>query len=99
MLGMNRKLAKLEENGTPILTGIIGAGQMGKGMVSQMLAMKGMRPSFVADINIDSAKDALIHAGIAEEQIAVIETAEEGQHGIGGRQVLDLHQWITGAAN
>lgn len=82
MLGMNRKLAKLEENGTPILTGIIGAGQMGKGMVSQMLAMKGMRPSFVADINIDSAKDALTHAGIAEDQIAVIETAEEGNQAL-----------------
>ncbi len=78
MLGMNRRLVELEENGTPILAAIIGAGQMGTGMVSQMLAMKGMRPAVVADINIESARKAYLHAGIFEDQIVAIETAEEG---------------------
>jgi predicted homoserine dehydrogenase-like protein len=78
MLGMNRRLAELEENGTQILAAIIGAGQMGTGMVSQMLAMKGMRPAVVADINIESARKAYLHAGISEDQIVAIETAEEG---------------------
>ena len=36
MLGLNYKLEKLEKAGTPILVGIVGAGQMGQGMVSQM---------------------------------------------------------------
>ncbi len=82
MLGMNRRLAELEENGTPIQAAIIGAGQMGTGMVSQMLAMKGMRPAVVADINIESARKAFLNANITEDQIAVVETAEEGMQAI-----------------
>ena len=82
MLGMNKRLAALEENGTPIQAAIIGAGQMGTGMVSQMLAMKGMRPAVVADINIESARKAFLNANITEDQIAVVETAEEGMQAI-----------------
>ena len=59
MLGLNYKLEKLEKDGTPILVGIVGAGQMGQGMVSQMHLMVGMNPSIVADINIENAKKAL----------------------------------------
>ena len=82
MLGMNKRLAELEANGTPIQAAIIGAGQMGTGMVSQMLAMKGMRPAVVADINIESARKAFLNANISEDQIAVVETAEEGMQAI-----------------
>jgi predicted homoserine dehydrogenase-like protein len=82
MLGMNKRLAELEKMGTPIQAAIIGAGQMGTGMVSQMLAMKGMRPAVVADINIESARKAFLNANITEDQIAVVETAEEGMQAI-----------------
>ena len=69
MLGLNYKLEKLEKAGTPILTGIIGAGQMGQGMVSQMYLMEGMNPAIVVDINTELAKKALLHAGVAEDKI------------------------------
>ena len=66
MIGMNYKLQKLEAEGKPILAGIVGAGQMGRGMVGQMLSMKGMRPAVVVDVNIENAKNAYIHAGLKE---------------------------------
>lgn len=69
MLGLNYKLEKLEKAGTPILTGIIGAGQMGQGMVSQMYLMEGMNPAIVVDINTELAKKALLHAGVSEDKI------------------------------
>lgn len=77
MLGLNTKLAKLEEEGKTIRVGLVGAGQMGKGMVSQMKLMKGMTPSLVVDINLDNAVESFVLAGIGKEDIVVAKTLEE----------------------
>ena len=69
MFGMSEELQRLEEEGKPIRMAVIGAGQMGRGMVSQVVLMKGMIPSIVADIQLDNARNALLHAGIPEEMI------------------------------
>lgn len=53
MLNMDQKLLKREEEGKIIRTGIVGAGQMGRGMVTQMAIMKGISPSIVSDIKIE----------------------------------------------
>ena len=82
MLGLNYKLEKLEKEGTPILTGIVGAGQMGQGMVSQMALMKGMNPSIVVDINVESAKKAFLHAGITEDKILHTKCTKESDEWI-----------------
>ena len=49
-------------------------------MISQVVNMKGMIPSIVADINVDLAKASFTKAGIAEDQIVVGEAdwVEEG---------------------
>lgn len=77
MLGLNYKLQELEEKGQSIVTAIIGAGQMGMGMTSQMVLMKGMTPSIVVDINIDSATKAFLNAEVPIEKIKVVETVDE----------------------
>ena len=41
MLNMDQKLIKRQEEGKIIKTGIVGAGQMGRGMVTQMVLMNG----------------------------------------------------------
>ncbi|MCC0639131.1 MULTISPECIES: NAD(P)-dependent oxidoreductase [unclassified Clostridioides] len=69
MLDLNRKLAKLEEEGKKIKVALIGAGHMGNGMVSQMANMKGMEASIVVDINLELARKAFTDAGIEEEII------------------------------
>jgi len=53
MLNLNTKLRELEEQGKKINTGIVGAGQMGRGMVSQMFCMKGICPAIIADIDVE----------------------------------------------
>ena len=77
MLGINTKLLRLEEKNEHILSGIIGAGQMGNGMVSQMSAMKGIKPAIVADIDIELAKKAFEDAGISSDDYKVVKTVSE----------------------
>lgn len=77
MLGLNTRLAKLEEEGKQIKVGLVGAGQMGKGMVSQTMLMKGMIPSLVVDINLDNAVEAYTLAGIRKEDVIIANTLEQ----------------------
>lgn len=79
MIGLNYKLAKLEKEGTPILAGIVGAGQMGRGMVGQMMSMKGMRPAVVVDVVLENAISAYNNAGLSQgKDYQAAETIEEG---------------------
>lgn len=77
MLNMNIKLAKREEEGKIIRTGLVGAGQMGRGMVSQMVGMKGISPAIVADIKIENVINAFHYAGITDDDIAKTNSLEE----------------------
>ena len=69
MLNMDKKLAQREADGKIIRTGLVGAGQMGRGMVSQMVGMKGIMPAIVADIKIENVINAFHYAGIDDAQI------------------------------
>ncbi len=77
MLNMNRKLLQREEEGKIIRTGIVGAGQMGRGMVTQMVLMHGITPAIVSDIVLDNAIHAFEYAGVARDDIAVAKTLDE----------------------
>lgn len=77
MLNMDKKLQKREEEGKIIKTGIVGAGQMGRGMVTQMALMKGIMPAIVSDIQIENAVNAFKYAGISDTDIAEAETLEK----------------------
>lgn len=52
------KLLEREQNGAPIKVGVIGAGQMGFGMVSQISTIPGMIVAGISDINLDAANRA-----------------------------------------
>lgn len=77
MLQINYKLQKLEAEGKSIKVGLVGAGQMGRGMASQMMLMKGMKPVAIADINPELAKVAYQHAGVADEEVKLVNTLSE----------------------
>ena len=77
MLNMHKKLAKREEEGQIIRTGIVGVGQMGRGLVAQMALMKGIMPAIVADHTLEKVIKAFHNAGISDEDIAVAKTLEE----------------------
>ena len=52
------KLLEREKNGAPIKVGVIGAGQMGFGMISQISTIPGMIVAGISDINLDAANRA-----------------------------------------
>lgn len=75
MYRLNKMLEQRNQTNNPILVALIGAGQMGSGMVSQMHCMKGMKPAIVVDINLEAAKDSLLNAGINKELIVECQNA------------------------
>ncbi len=77
MFGLNNKLKELEENRRPIRVSLVGAGLMGKGLVSQLMLVKGMMPSLVVSHKIEDAVDAYTLAGVSREDIKVARTLDE----------------------
>ncbi|MFZ7120391.1 MAG: NAD(P)H-dependent oxidoreductase [Eubacteriaceae bacterium] len=77
MLNLNTKLKELEVSGKTIKMGLVGAGQMGKGMVSQVMLMKGMIPAIVVDINVDNAIESYTLAGVKREDVVVTSKLSE----------------------
>ncbi|NMB09497.1 MAG: NAD(P)-dependent oxidoreductase [Tissierellia bacterium] len=77
MYNLNRELKMLEESGGQIKIAIIGAGQMGKSLVTQVNRMAGMETIIVIDRDVEEAKDAYLTAGISEDKIKVASTIEE----------------------
>ncbi|ATG55988.1 oxidoreductase [Brachybacterium ginsengisoli] len=64
--------------GRPVRVGIVGAGQMGSGLVAQVHRARGMEVSAVADVAIDRAEAALAGAGRTDvERATSIEHAAE----------------------
>jgi len=82
MLNMNQKLQKREEEGKIIKTGIVGAGQMGRGMITQMVLMQGMMPAIVSDIQVDNAVNAFLYAGVDRTDIVVVDSMAKANEAI-----------------
>ncbi|WFA07706.1 NAD(P)-dependent oxidoreductase [Tissierella sp. Yu-01] len=77
MFGINNKLKELDENNAPIKVSLVGAGLMGKGLVSQMMLVKGMIPSLVVSHKIDDAIEAYTLAGISRDDIKIAKNLED----------------------
>lgn len=88
MLGINRKLEEMETNGDIIKVGLVGAGQMGRGMVSQIENMSGMRVVLTADIQLENVVNAYVKAGVADADIVKTTDAEEAAAAIQSGQVV-----------
>ena len=79
MLNINSKLRELDEKGEAINIGLVGAGQMGTGLVSQVSCMKGMKMPIIANRTIEKAKNAYIMAGVSPEDIYITNTVSEAE--------------------
>ncbi|MBG9813673.1 NAD(P)-dependent oxidoreductase [Bacillus endophyticus] len=82
MLGLNYKLRDLEKLGREIHVGLIGCGQMGRGMISQIENMKGMRVVATADLHPTLIQQAYLKAGINEHSIVLTDHLEEAEKAI-----------------
>lgn len=88
-MGLYEQLIEREQTGQPIAVGLVGAGQMGTGFVSQVTCMQGMDVTAIADIALDRARHALVAAGVPDERIVETDdeaTADEALHA--GRRVI-----------
>ncbi len=77
MYQLRMKLEELEKNERHIKVAVIGAGLMGKGLVSQLTRVKGILPSVVASNNIKDCVNAFHMADIDDNKIAVANTLSE----------------------
>lgn len=73
---LNDTLLERDKAGQPIRVGLVGAGQMGEGLVCQMEMMHGMKAFAVADVVPGRAAAAYREAGVADDRI--VETNEAG---------------------
>lgn len=85
-MGYTKALLKREkELGRPVRVGIVGAGQMGAGLVASVEKAPGLSVVAVADIFVDKAEAALNNAGISDVVVAgkdidaAITAIEEGR--------------------
>lgn len=69
MISLRKALKAREKEENPVKCAIVGTGQMGTGIVEVMETMDGMKPVFVADLDISKAKSAYLNAGVAEALI------------------------------
>jgi len=89
MLNINTQLKKLDENGKKIRVGLVGAGQMGRGIVAQVFQMKGMSLPIIANRSVDNAIRAYQLAGVDRKDIIVTNTVSEAEEAIkGGKYVV-----------
>lgn len=100
MLNMNQKLIKRQQEGKIIRTGIVGAGQMGRGMVTQMVMMQGIMPAIVSDINVDNVVHAFHYAGIADQDIKIVDNLADANRWIeAGKYVATVNADLISQAN
>jgi predicted homoserine dehydrogenase-like protein len=90
-------LAQRERDGNPIRVGLIGSGKFGTGLVAQVAGMKGMEVAAIADINLDSAKEAFQAGGYTSEQTYVVQNGNGLGDALAGgkRAITDDAQLIT----
>src|SRR3954470_10569700 len=71
MTHLFRQLQRLESRNTPILTAVVGAGFMGRGLIYQLSRTAGMFPALLVVRNLDRGVDAYRACGFNPQEIIV----------------------------
>jgi predicted homoserine dehydrogenase-like protein len=77
-----RDLEKRAVEGRPIRCGLLGSGQMGVDIVSQVSRMQGIEVSAVADLQLSRAADAYAIAGVPRDLVVAVSTPAEAMDAI-----------------
>jgi predicted homoserine dehydrogenase-like protein len=87
-MGLYDHLRAREEAGNRIKLALVGAGQMGAGMISQMERMTGIRAMAVADIVLDRVTKAFAQAGVPAADVVVTTDCRVAEEALkGGKRV------------
>ncbi|NBF38794.1 MAG: hypothetical protein GVY14_00105, partial [Spirochaetes bacterium] len=79
---VHKKLLDYEKQGKTIRVGVVGAGQMGEGLIAQMEFMHGMHAFAVADIRPGVAKQALVGGRVPESDIVETDDAAKASQAV-----------------
>jgi predicted homoserine dehydrogenase-like protein len=82
LLGLKRRLKEYEMEGNCIRVGLIGAGQMGRGLISQVEKIAGMEVVITADIVPERAETAYRKAGVPSSSILRTDDPEKAERWI-----------------
>jgi len=88
MFGLNSQLEQLDQKGTPIRLGFIGAGAMGMNFIGQTIMAPGMEPRIIVDLEIEKCIRALKLSGIPEKKIAVCKTVKEARKALNDKKII-----------
>ena len=85
MFIVDRELERLQQAGTPIRVGMVGAGFMARGIARQMLHYtKGMELAAISNRHLDQARAAYAESG--QDDVTHVRSVEELDHCIAGGQ-------------
>lgn len=70
-----QELAAQADSGRPVRIGLIGCGEMGTDIVTQVQLMPGLELAVLAELRIDSARAALEIAGVPAERVRTVSSA------------------------
>ena len=90
------ELKELDAAGLNIDVGLVGAGQMGEGLVAQMELMYGMRAAAVADVRPGRAQEVLLGAGVDASDIVETDDPARAAEAIAdGKRVASVNPAVT----
>ncbi len=72
-MSLYEKLLERAEAGRPVTLGIVGAGQMGTGLVSQMAPLPWFDVTGIADIDLDRASAAYRSSGVPDSDVVTVD--------------------------
>ena len=89
MLNLPEKLKILEKEGRKIRVGVVGAGQMGSGLVNLISRMKGMEVVALAEIEVERAISTFEAAGAKRKEILISHDSSQCDEALeDGRKVV-----------
>ena len=82
MFGLHEDFLRLEREGKPIILSIIGVGQMGRALVTQLVRLPGLWPAVIVDHRQERVEKALLSAGVSPDRIVPVTTVQEANEAV-----------------
>jgi predicted homoserine dehydrogenase-like protein len=93
MNAINEKLLELHNHGTPVLMGLVGAGQMGQEILCQVQLMKGMTIPIVVDVTFERAEQAYAMARVDRARVVATNRLDEARRAVEAGRFVATTDW------
>jgi len=98
MNALNERLLDLESRRTPVVIGLIGAGQMGQEILCQVQLMKGVCIPIVVDLTFERAELACRMANVDAARVVRANDLDQAQKAIEAGRVVTATDWRLATA-